>query len=69
MNHYYVNKNAQANGDHEVHRDGCSHLPEPVNREYLGVFANCHQAVYEAKRRGYYRANGCFWCSRECNTG
>ena len=69
MNRYYVNKNAQANGDHEVHQDVCQHLPDPVNRDYLGTFAHCREAVREAKQRGYHRANGCYWCSRECNTG
>lgn len=67
MARYYVNKNAQANGDHEVHKDGCSWMPEPQNREYLGDFPSCHGAVIEAKKK-YPRANGCFHCSRECHT-
>ena len=28
---YYVNKNAQSNGDHEVHNKTCSYLPEAEN--------------------------------------
>ena len=32
MSSYYVNTNAQANGDHEVHTSGCSYLPAPENR-------------------------------------
>jgi hypothetical protein len=28
MSRYYVNKKAQANGDHEVHVSTCSFLPE-----------------------------------------
>ncbi len=28
MANYYVNKNAQANGDHEVHKSGCSWIPK-----------------------------------------
>ena len=66
---YYVNQNAQDNGDHEVHRSDCDRLPNEANREYLGVFSRCQDAVSEAKRRGYKRANGCYYCSRECNTG
>jgi hypothetical protein len=27
MSRYYVNKNAQENGDHEVHTTGCSFMP------------------------------------------
>ena len=49
---YYVNKNAQANGDHEVHEQSCSRCPDPENRHYLGDFASCYPAVQEAKK--YY---------------
>ena len=50
MAKYYVNKNAQNNGDHEVHKTGCTFMPEPENRLYLGDFASCHGAVREAKK-------------------
>lgn len=46
----YVNKNAQANGDHEVHATGCSFMAESGNRIYLGEFSNCADAVREAKK-------------------
>jgi len=64
---YYVNKNAQANGDHEVHTAECFWLPAPENRLYLGEFANCRQAVSEAKKY-YSQSNGCIHCSLECHT-
>ena len=64
---YYVNKNAQANGDHEVHRSGCSYMPEPENRVYLGEFSTCQAAVREA-RKHYRQANGCYYCSNACHT-
>lgn len=38
---YYVNKNAQPNGDHEVHTSSCSFLPAEANRLYLGDFQTC----------------------------
>ena len=63
---YYVNRQAQSNGDHEVHRDNCRFLPS--NRHYLGVFPSCAGAVAEAKRLGFYRANGCYFCSNACHT-
>lgn len=66
---YIVNKNAQPNGDHEVHRtDTCTRLPEPANRVPLGNHATCLTAVTAAKQI-YPRSNGCYWCSPECNTG
>ena len=65
--HYYVNDNAQDNGDHEVHEEGCSYLPQTPNRTYLGYFSNCSDAVKEAKKH-HDQVNGCFWCSRPCHT-
>jgi len=67
MARYYVNDNAQANGDHEVHTTGCSWLPLPHNRTYLGDFSSCGPAVREAKKK-YTKSNGCYHCSRACHT-
>ncbi|HSK80710.1 MAG TPA: hypothetical protein VLQ45_29925 [Thermoanaerobaculia bacterium] len=64
---YYVNKNAQLNGDHEVHKLGCSFMPLEGNRIYLGNFDHCGGAVREAKKH-YTQANGCYFCSNECHT-
>jgi hypothetical protein len=65
---YYVNKNAQANGDHEVHAAGCSFMPDAENRIYLGEFSTCAPAVREAKKF-YDQVNGCYYCSSACHTG
>ena len=67
MPNYYVNDNAQSNGDHEVHEEGCSYMPSVSNRTYLGWFSNCHDAVKKSKER-YSRSNGCYYCSRACHT-
>ena len=67
MSAYYVNMNAQPNGDHEVHKDGCSFMPNPSNRKYLGDFASCDPAVQAAKRI-YNKSNGCYYCSNRCHT-
>lgn len=61
---YYVNKNAQPNGDHEVHRATCSWLPDVANRQYLGDFSTSQEAVREA-RKLYYRTDGCAYCCPE----
>ena len=68
MASYYVNKNAQSNGDHEVHKEDCLWLPDVVNRTYLGNFTNCYDAVREA-RKHFMKVNGCYHCSIECHTG
>jgi len=67
MANYYVNTNAQDNGDHEVHKEGCGWMPEPGNKKYLGDFISCHGAVKEAEK--YFRqTNGCYHCSNSCHT-
>lgn len=67
MPHYCVNKNAQTNGDHEVHTYECSFLPDQDNRHYLGIFASCGPAVTAAKNV-YWQSNGCYFCCNACHT-
>jgi hypothetical protein len=67
MARYYVNRNSQANGDHEVHRSGCSFMPKEENRLFVGEHATCGPAVKEAKRT-YPQSNGCYYCSNACHT-
>ncbi len=65
---YYVNKNAQPNGDHEVHTElGCPTPAQINNRHPLGNHMSCHSAVREAKNI-YPTANGCRNCSTPCHT-
>lgn len=51
MAKYCVNRNAQADGYHEVHNvtAQCRYLPDPENRRPLGEHATCHTAVAKAK--------------------
>jgi len=66
MDHYYVNKNAQSNGDHEVHKENCDYLPNSSNRIYLGYYINCSEALKKAKEY-FIQVDGCYFCSPECN--
>jgi len=66
MASYYVNDNAQPNGDHEVHVSGCAYFPS--NPTYLGEFSSCAPAVTEAKKK-WSQSNGCYYCCRPCHTG
>ncbi len=66
MTLYYVNTNAQSNGDHEVHTGDCDYLPKLENRILLGYFTNCEDAVKKAKEY-YTQSNGCFYCSNDCH--
>ena len=69
MPSYYVNRNEQPNGDHEVHEDGaCPYPPDHVNRLGVGWHLNCSGAVVEA-RKTYAQVNGCYYCCNACHTG
>jgi len=67
MDKYYVNKNTQSNGDHEVHKQGCSYMPDAANKKSLGDFSSCYGAVREAKKT-YPQSNGCYYCANACHT-
>jgi hypothetical protein len=67
MSAYYVNKNAQTTGEHEVHKSDCHHLPDSENKLYLGDFTNCKDAVNAAKKY-YTEVDGCYYCSYDCHT-
>jgi hypothetical protein len=64
---YYVNKNKQKTGEHEVHNIDCPYLPDVENRMYLGDFSNCKDAVREAKKH-YDDVDGCYYCCKACHT-
>lgn len=61
---YYVNTNAQSNGQHEVHCVTCHWLPDVSNRIYLGDFSTSQQAVKEAHKY-YNNVDGCAFCCPE----
>lgn len=67
MDYYYVNRNEQPNGDHEVHKASCVWLPAAHNRIYLGMFTGCAGAVVKAHEY-YNQVNGCVHCSPACHT-
>lgn len=69
MKKYYINNNIQANGDYEVHAEGCNYFPIQ-DYSYLGEFLHCSSAVNAARVKypTRKRINGCYYCSRECHT-
>lgn len=67
MPNYYVNKNTDAQGDHEVHTYECPWLPKEENRIALGYHLNCTSAVKKAKEY-YSNVNGHKHCSEECHS-
>lgn len=69
---YVVNKNAQLNGDHEVHNktNPCSSMPDLLSQIALGEHSNCSSAVNKAKEilGAQKRVNGCKFCANACHT-
>ncbi len=63
---YYVNKNANDNGYHEIHQEGCKWMPNDENAVYLGKFNNCHEAYNEALKL-FSKVDGCYYCCRPCH--
>lgn len=64
---YYVNQNAQSTGEHEVHKSGCSYMPDANNRKYLDEFADCQEAV-KAAENIYNNVDGCYFCCKPCHS-
>lgn len=62
MNRYYVNKLAQSNGDHEVHKQGCHRLPDSWNRIDLGYQRDDAAALRAAQEFFPHSADGCYYC-------
>jgi hypothetical protein len=67
MAKYWVNDNAQHNGDHEVHVEGCTWILLMKAKTYLGEHEKCQTAV-DAAKSIYANVNGCKFCSPVCNT-
>ncbi len=64
---YYVNKEAQSSGEHEVHREDCTHLPISRNQHFLGYYIDCYDALRKAREK-YTEVDGCFYCCPACHT-
>ncbi len=66
---YYINLNAQSNGDHEIHVPGCGHFPQVLNALPLGVHSSCAAAKTTARQRYQgWIVDGCKHCLPECHT-
>lgn len=61
MHYYCVNSIAQPNGDHEVHKDNCTHGPSIGNGINLGPHPSDKSAL-NAALAIYPQADGCFCC-------
>lgn len=71
MPRFIINKNAQPNGDNEVHEvlSGCPTMPNSENQQDLGYHFSCREAIITAKQRfpQYRRIDGCYHCCNDCH--
>jgi hypothetical protein len=68
MAEFYVEINAQSNGDHVVHTADCSLLPSKETVHYLGSISNTKSAVKKATEVLRLQASGCSHCSAAYQT-
>ena len=66
MINYYLNLNAQVNGDHEIHKESCLYYymyKTGNNFEHLGSFDNDYSALNYAKNKHpNLKIDGCSYC-------
>lgn len=66
MNKFFINKNAQPSGEHEVHREDCPWMFFIKETIYLGEFSSCADALCAAQRF-YSNVDGCKRCCPKCH--
>jgi hypothetical protein len=67
---YYYNKNIDSKGNHEVHAEDCSYIPNLANRVMIGYEKDCYSAIQRAKKEsGKTNFDGCYYCCEECHAG
>ena len=59
MTHYFIDNRAQPDGARELHAVGCKRMP--TDKQYLGDYFTCQQAVIEARKECWHVAS-CLRC-------
>lgn len=69
---YYLNLNAQPNGEHEIHKEFCNYyyMYKGYNFELLGTFYNEIDAIKYAKlKHPTFKIDTCAYCCPSTNRG
>ncbi|RIW15144.1 hypothetical protein D0X99_11915 [Algoriphagus lacus] len=48
MKFFYLSSQPNAQGHFEIHEKDCPHIPDSINRDYLGPFNNGREAMRKA---------------------
>lgn len=67
MPYFYINKNAQETGEHEIHKSPCNWMPSENNKISLGWFNTFGEAKMEALKH-FDNVDGCIHCCPEGHT-
>lgn len=70
MQNFYLNKIAQNNGDHEIHKEKCRFCDKrKPNFELLSAFSTEREALIKARRKyPSLKIDGCFFCCKNTDT-
>lgn len=49
MKFFYLSSKPNGNGIFEIHERECPHIPDAIDRDYLGPFNNGHEALNRVK--------------------
>lgn len=50
MKFFYLSSKPNSNGAYEVHNQECEHIPDSLDRDYLGPFNNGTEALRKAEK-------------------
>jgi hypothetical protein len=50
MKFFYLSSHPDSNGEFEVHEKECEHIPDSLDRDYLGPFNNGLEALRKAQQ-------------------
>lgn len=64
---YFLNRREQEGREHEMHMEGCSHMPAEKNLIPLGVFVTMEDAMEKAKTI-FPQVDGCYFCCRRLDS-
>ena len=67
MYSYFISKEKNGAGKHELHASVCYKLPDPGKRIYIGEFEDCVQAMRLAESM-IRSMDGCPLCSPRCHS-
>lgn len=67
MKLYYISRYPNQNGNHELHKANCSHLPNIFNRIWFGEYKTQQEALHDALKM-FPNLTACSNCLESANS-